>query len=265
MRAILQTDAKRRALRVTMIEESVHDQLQAQRRTICQAICRGGRPAPRRDRADGPPGPVSQQRPPDPILAGSVERQPDRPAGGLGRRHGGCRGAVPEPLFPPADRGRACRCGPLPRASVARSACLPCRSWPGPCWRRPSFGSTTDLDSFEAWHATSDARPRALSTRRPTDALLLCVRISGPHDLTTVVPGGGLGWAGSGVGVLGHGPAGGLGRARATGAASALGLAGTAAPVSSRPGTPSPAPTPAARSDRSRPRCRACGSRSSCR
>ena len=31
-------------------------------------------------------------------------------------------------------------------ASAARSACLPCRNWPGPCWRRPSFGSTTDLD-----------------------------------------------------------------------------------------------------------------------
>ena len=63
MRAILQTDARRRALRATMIEEGVHDQLQAQRRAVRAAICRGGRPAPGCDRADGPPGPVPQQRP----------------------------------------------------------------------------------------------------------------------------------------------------------------------------------------------------------
>ena len=79
MRAIFQTDARRRALRATMIEERVHDRCK-ERRGVCTAICRGGRPASGRDRADGSPGPLPEQWPADPELAGPIERQPDRPS-----------------------------------------------------------------------------------------------------------------------------------------------------------------------------------------
>ncbi len=72
MRAILQTDARRRALRAHDDRGGRSRPVAKERHAVRAAVCRGGRPAPGRDRADGPPGPLPEQRPPGPGVAGSV-------------------------------------------------------------------------------------------------------------------------------------------------------------------------------------------------
>ena len=63
MRAIFQTDARRRALRVTMIEEEVHDQLQRNVAAfVRQFAAAAGQPQDATE-PDGSPGPLPEQRP----------------------------------------------------------------------------------------------------------------------------------------------------------------------------------------------------------
>ena len=113
---------------------------------------------------------------------------------------------------------------PVTWRTAARSACPHCKSWPGPFWRQPSFDSTIEL-AFRNDRPASELVPLRLHSEETNHALYLCVRIGGPHDLETVVPGH-RGGAWPGIGLLGHGPARRLGRARAPGAASAAGVAG---------------------------------------
>ena len=53
----------------------------------------------------------------------------------------------------------------LPRRPRQGPASPPCRSWPGRCWRRPSFGSITD----DSPSVASRRRPAASSTTRLAD------------------------------------------------------------------------------------------------
>ena len=227
--------------------------LAGQRRALRRQFGAGGRAAAGGVRRVGPPGAVPRQRPADPALA-----QPARLANRLAAITDPA--ALAEELYlerphATADARRARRGRPAPRRRSRRpSGSRRSTSWPGRCWPRPNSGSTTD--------ALADLR-HPTEARRRCDAAY-CLQFGRSRCRVAASSARVAAGLGPGVGLRSRSS----GRRRRPSWPRSRGRCWSsgwpAAPASSRPGTPSRRPRPAARSGRSRPPCPASGSPSCC-